>query len=83
MVWAVICQSLCLCQGPVLFTSTEVADKNSNAEHSSVGKMTNTQGMEMEIIKKQSSEGLREVRVTWWAWIMKHKEIVALAALNL
>lgn len=83
MVWAVIFQPLCLCQGPALFTSTEVADKNSNAEHSSEGRMPNTQGMEIDIIKKQNSEGLREVRVTWCAWIMKHNEIVMLVVLNL
>lgn len=64
MAWTVICQSWSLCQGPALFASTEVADKNSNAEYSSKGRMTNTHpGMEMEIIKKQNSEGLKEVRV--------------------
>lgn len=69
MAWTVICQSLSLCQGPALFTSIEVADK-SNAEHSSKDRMTNThQGMEMELIKKQNMEGLREIRVTWCTWI--------------
>jgi len=42
-----------------------MSDKNSNEEHSSKGRMINThQGMEMEIIRKQNSEGLKEVRLT-------------------
>lgn len=79
----VICQSLSLCQSPALFTGTEVAD-NSTAEHSSKDRETNKQqGMEMEIIKKQNLEGLREVRVTWCAWITKQQEIAEPVALNL
>lgn len=84
MAWTVICQSLSLCQGPALFTGTEVADKNSIAEHSSKSRMTNTrQGKEMEIIKKQNSEGWKEVRMTWCAWITKQQEVAEPVALNL
>lgn len=61
-----------------------MADKNSSAEHSRKGRMTNThQGMEMEIIKKKNLEGLREFRVTWCAWITKQQEDAEPVALNL
>lgn len=39
--------------------------------------------MEIEIIKKWNSEGLREVRVTWYAWTKKEQEAAEPIALNL
>lgn len=67
--WSIVslqfCQSLNLCQGPALFTGTEVADKNGSAEHSSKGRMTNTHKVwKWKLLRKKNLEGLREFRVT-------------------
>lgn len=61
-----------------------MAENNSNAEHSSKSRMTNThQGMEMEIIKKQNLEVSKEARVTWCAWITEQEEVAEPVAINL
>lgn len=46
--------------------------------------MTNIlKDMEIEIIKKKNLEGLRDVRVTWYAWITKEQEAAEPLAINL